>query len=281
MELVTSKIKDIIYKVAPSGKLVAILVLQKKEELVEEDVLKHAILLDNALTIKSEGLHIGSKIEIDTNDLGKPIHKILNSTHYKPLPDRCPSCGEKLSSHFDDEKLLDYLECTNVFCTGQSQSHLFRLLSFMFPDKDYFILRKFLDEYVTVGNATTDIRNITDFDKIYFPIKGRDTRTRLNNWIKAHGEHLGDKLFEIDIAIESKLSEDVMPRYVFWLVANLPVDKELFTKISNIDPVLFLGGRDETFKELSHKEQNYLVDNMDFILKLVNIFKYYGEKQWI
>jgi len=279
MELAVSKIKDILYKVAPSGKLVAILVLQQKEELVEDDVLKHAILLDNALTIKNKGLHIGSKLEINTKDLGKPIHKVLNSSHEKQLPDRCPSCNEKLSES-KTEDTVDYIECTNAFCTGQSQSHLFRLLAYTFVG-DFHILRKFLDEYVTIGKATTDIRNITDFENIYLPIKGRNTRTRLNSWVKTHGEVLGNKLFEIDVKIENKLSEPKLPKKLFWLMANLPIDTKTFNIVEKIHPKMFLAGRDEVFKTLSHKQQNYLVDNMDFILKLVNIFKYYGEKEWI
>lgn len=283
MEYLKSKIKDIIYKVAPNGRLVAILVLQEKEALKdkEEDVLKNAILLDNACTIKDRGLHIGSKVEINLEDMGNPIHKVLNVSHAKPVPSRCPSCNEKLSTHFNEQKLLDYYECTNLFCHGQSQSHLFRMLAYLFPDSDTHVFRKFLDEYVTIGKSTTDIRNITDFDKIYLPVKGRNTRTRLNQWIKAHGSFLGDKLFEMDIAVEKHLSQPKMKKYRFWLVANLPIPKECFILISDIDPKMFLAGRDEVFKNLTHHQQNYLMDNMDFILKLLNIFKFYGEKEWI
>lgn len=279
MGLVTSKIKDIIYKVAPSGKLVAILVLQSKEELVDEDVLKNAILLDNALLIHSKGYHIGSKVQIDTEDLGNPIRKVLHASHPIPISIKCPSCGEKLSQHFKDKK-LDYIECTNAFCTGQSQSHLFRLISYHFVGTDIHIIRKFLNEFVT-ESGTTDIRNITDFDKIYIPVKGRNTRTRLNNWIKFHGNNMGEKLFEIDVAVENLLSEHKLPKRLFWLVANLPVDEETFNIIEKINPKMFLAGRDDNFKILTHNQQNYLVDNMDFILKLINIFQSYGKKEWI
>jgi hypothetical protein len=284
MELLKSKIKDIIYKVAPNGKLIAILVLRERPELFdrEENAMKSAVMLDNATTVTKRGLHIGSKIQINLEDIGNPIHKVLNSSHIKPLPTKCPSCNEKLTRNYPEKGgICTHINCTNIFCYGQSQSHLFRLLAYMFPDKDIHILRKFLDEYVTVGNSTTDIRNITDFEKIYLQIKGRKTRTRLNNWIKVHGEFLGDKLFEIDISIEEMLSEPTASKYLFWLTANLPIPKEGFLLIQDINPKMFLAGRDETFKKLTHSQQNYLMDNMDFILKLLNIFKFYGgEKEW-
>lgn len=279
MEFLTSKIKDIIYRVAPDGKLIAILVLQEKEELKEDGVLKNAILLDNVCTIKDRGLHIGSKIEINLEDARHPIHKVLSNSHTKPIPNKCPSCNEKLTVRFK-EKELNHYTCTNIFCCGQSQSHLFKMLACLFPDSDIHVFRKFLDEYV-VGKAATDIRNITDFDKIYLQIKGRKTRTRLNQWIEVHGEFLGDKLFEMDIAIEKHLSQPEIKKSHFWLVANLPIPKKDFTLIQNIDPKMYLAGRDEIFKKLTHPQQNYLMDNMDFILKLLNIFKFYGEKTWI
>lgn len=284
MEYLKSKIKDIIYKVAPNGKLIAILVLGERPELFdkEEKAMKNAVILDNALTIGTRGLHIGSKLQLNTEDLANPIHKVLNSAHAKPLPTKCPSCSVKLTRIYPKGiGVCSHIMCTNIFCTGQSQSHLFRLLAYMFPDKDIHILRKFLNEYVTVGHATTDIRNITDFDKIYCAVKSRETRTRLNQWIKVHGEYLGDKLFEIDIAVEKYLAQPKIPKYLFWLVANLPLPKEGFDIISSIDPRMYLAGRDEVFKKLTHKQQNYLMDNMDFILKLLNIFKFYGEKEWI
>ncbi|NRA76902.1 MAG: hypothetical protein HRU18_01730 [Pseudoalteromonas sp.] len=294
MELIKSKIKDIIYKVAPNGRLVAILVLQKKSELVDEnDVLKNAILLDNAIVIQTKGLHVGSKLQINTEDLQNPIHKVLNSSQAKPLPDRCPSCGEKLSKHeytvtrIDEEteeeyeEVVDCFQCTNLFCTGQSQSHLFKFMAYMKPSIDSHLMRKFLDEYVTTGSSHTDIRNITDFDKIYMNIKGRETRTRLNNWIKVHGEYIGDKLFDLDVAIQKELSKEYLPKSMFWFTANLPIrNQELVNRIANINPQHFFEGTDSVFKSFSSTEQKFLLDNFDFLFKLIKLFKAFGDKEW-
>lgn len=264
MESVTS-IKDIIYKIAPSGKLIAVLAL-------DDEI---GILLDNALNIKKYGLNTGSVIKL-SNDNSKPIEEVISKTRYKNLPSNCPSCGEVLSKHLNNKK-VDYIECSNVFCCGQSQSHLFLLMSYIFMGKDTYIMKKFLNEYV-IGNDKTSIKNMTDFYNIYLPLKGRNTVTRLGKWIDVHGEYIGEKLFNIDIAIENELSKPTLNRYMFWLVANLPSDLE---EIKEINPSSFLNGTDEVFKNMSSPNQNYLIDNIDFITLLMKVFNHYSETTWI
>lgn len=280
MELHKTKIKEIKYKIAPNGKLIAVLLLKESKKFISEDgVMQNAILLDNARTIQDMGLYTGSRVVIDLADDVQPIKKVLHRGYVRKLPTHCPRCGEKLKRHTERGERFATLVCMNTFCYGRSQSHIYKYLSHCFKGTED-IHRIFLDTYVSIVGTPTSVMNIEDFENIVYPIKNKKTRTRLNQWTKLFGPDLGERLFDLDVAFDEELRKPEMEKKLFWYVANIKTPAHVAEQIEKICPRLFLSGRCENFKKLDVAHHAFLLDNLDFINKLFNIFKMYGEKTW-
>ena len=120
------------------------------------------------------------------------------------------------------------------------------------------------------------IDTMYDFKVIFSQVKQKKTQGRLQNWTKHHGEELGLKLWELEVALFEYLQNPVKADH-FWSICNFPsIAEPEFHALSKIDPIAFIEGHKpegNKYRELSNKNQRYLVDNMDFVMLLKDLFE--------
>jgi len=240
MEILTKQvqIRDVRFKVSPSGNINPVLVLAQEELFTFPDKAfeVNAFVLSDIRELAKlkvrEFLHVSMPKEGSVK-FGATLGR---SIKFK-IPNNCPSCNSELNLSVE-RKLI----CTNKKCLGKPSGLVYNLLLGILPtqEKEDSIVDLFTSTFVLdFEGKTTELDSLFTFSYYFGKELKPLTNARASIWENKLGTTDGNSCALLEEMIINQFINGEPNRRLFWACASLPefeIGTEEFAEISKIDP---------------------------------------------